>query len=65
MRGEERLLIAEADPAAVRRERRNFDPTGHYARPDVFEVGVDRRRLAPVHFLDESRRDDGPGRSAG
>lgn len=40
----EGLIYAEVDAAAVRRERQNFDPSGHYARPDVFSLRVDRRR---------------------
>jgi nitrilase len=50
--GQEGLVIAEVDPARVREERQNFDPTGHYARPDVFELRVDRRRLAAATFSD-------------
>lgn len=50
--GEERLVIADLDPAVVRGARQNFDPTGHYARPDVFHVTVDRRRLEAATFLD-------------
>ncbi len=50
--GEERLIVADADPAVVRAERQNFDPVGHYSRGDVFRVEVDRRRLAPARFLD-------------
>ncbi|HWH00829.1 MAG TPA: carbon-nitrogen hydrolase family protein, partial [Pilimelia sp.] len=42
---EERLIVADIDPAEVSRERQTFDPAGHYARPDVFEVRVHRRRL--------------------
>jgi len=41
---EERLLLAELDPAAVLRERQAFDPVGHYARPDVLELTVRRAR---------------------
>ncbi|AHH99461.1 carbon-nitrogen hydrolase family protein [Kutzneria albida] len=50
--GEERLLVADLDPAAVRGARQNFDPTGHYARPDVFQVTVNRTRLTAAHFQD-------------
>lgn len=28
---EERLVVADIDPAMVRRERQNFDPVGHYS----------------------------------
>ena len=31
------LIAATLDPAKVAEERQNFDPTGHYARPDVFD----------------------------
>lgn len=50
--GIETTVHAELDPAAVRQERQNFDPSGHYARPDVFRLSVDRRRQAPVSFQD-------------
>ena len=50
--GEERLVVADLDLAMVSRERQNFDPTGHYSRPDVFQVDVDRRRRSAVHFQD-------------
>ncbi len=49
---DERLVVAELDMAMVARERHNFDPTGHYSRPDVFRVDVDRRRRSAVHFQD-------------
>ncbi|MCB9751446.1 MAG: carbon-nitrogen hydrolase family protein [Myxococcales bacterium] len=51
--GARTLLIAELELDDVARERQSFDPTGHYARPDVFRVEVDRRRLAASRFRDE------------
>ena len=44
--GSEQLVIADIDPANVREERHNFDPTGHYFRADVWDVTVNRKRLA-------------------
>jgi nitrilase len=51
---EERLVVADIDLAAVRGERHNFDPTGHYSRPDVFDVRVDRRRREASQFSDST-----------
>lgn len=42
--GEEQLLLAEINHARVREERQNFDPFGHYSRPDVLELQVRRHR---------------------
>lgn len=50
---EEGLVIAEVDAARVREERQSFDPAGHYGRPDIFELRVDRRRLATATFNDD------------
>lgn len=48
----EGLVIAEIDASRVREERHNFDPTGHYSRPDVFDVRIDRRRREAATFED-------------
>lgn len=37
---EETILIAELDLAAIDRERMTLDVTGHYSRPDVFDMRV-------------------------
>lgn len=50
--GDELLVTSTIETAAVREARQNFDPTGHYGRPDVFDVEVDRRRRQAAHFRD-------------
>lgn len=34
----------------VRKERQNFDPSGHYSRPDIFELIVNTQRQQLVQF---------------
>lgn len=46
--GQERLLVVELDHRRVREERQNFDPAGHYSRPDVLHLTLDRQRQAGV-----------------
>lgn len=50
MRKEQGLLVAEIDVAAARASRRKFDVCGHYARPDVFRLHVNRAEQSPVSF---------------
>lgn len=48
----EGLTVATLDHGQVRRERQNFDPAGHYGRPDVTKLLVDRRRQTLTTFTD-------------
>lgn len=50
----ETLLVADLDHTSVREERQNFDPPGHYARPDVLRLIVDRRRQVSVEWIDNT-----------
>ncbi|MFF3499467.1 nitrilase-related carbon-nitrogen hydrolase [Streptomyces sp. NPDC003247] len=48
LRGGEGILTAELDLDDLARARFDFDPTGHYARPDVFTLHVDASARATV-----------------
>lgn len=48
----ETLLVATLDQKIVRRERQNFDVAGHYSRPDVTRLVVNRERQRLAHFND-------------
>ncbi|WP_298558200.1 carbon-nitrogen hydrolase family protein [uncultured Aliiroseovarius sp.] len=52
MHREKGLLLAEIDPAEARASRRKFDVAGHYARPDVFNLSVNRAAQPPATFTD-------------
>ena len=50
MRREKGLLISEIDVGAAAASRRKFDVSGHYARPDVFTLRVNRAKQSPIQF---------------
>lgn len=48
----EGLFTAVINHKKVREERHNFDPVGHYSRPDVTKLIVNRERQSTVEFED-------------
>ncbi|MBK6465746.1 MAG: carbon-nitrogen hydrolase family protein [Rhodobacter sp.] len=47
----ETILYATIDPSEIMRAKYDFDVTGHYARPDVFELVVDTRAKPAVREI--------------
>ena len=50
MNREKGTLYAEIDIAAAHDARRSLDVAGHYSRPDIFKLSVDRGPRPPVTF---------------
>jgi nitrilase len=48
------LIVAELDHRRVREERQNFDLAGHYSRPDITRLVVNRRRQSVAEFVEWS-----------
>jgi nitrilase len=52
LRRETGLLYADVDASRVAAARRTLDVAGHYARPDVFTLHVNRAPASPVRWHD-------------
>jgi nitrilase len=44
------LLLADIKPARAAAARRTLDVAGHYSRPDIFQLTVDRSARDPVTY---------------
>jgi nitrilase len=53
MHKEQGILYADIDIGAARASRKSLDVTGHYSRPDIFKLEVDRSPMQAVSFVDE------------
>jgi len=53
--GAEGLFLVEADLKSVARERQNFDPAGHYSRPDVTRLKLNRKRQKTLEIQGRSK----------
>jgi nitrilase len=51
--GDESLYIVELDHARVLEERHSLDVAGHYSRPDVTRLIVNRKRQTTAEFSDD------------
>jgi nitrilase len=49
--GDEAVYCATLDHNLVYEERHNFDPVGHYSRPDVTQLIVNRERQTTAKFI--------------
>ncbi|GAB4396291.1 MAG: carbon-nitrogen hydrolase family protein [Microscillaceae bacterium] len=49
---QEGLFVVGLHPALVRQERQNFDPTGHYARPDVLQLHLNPHRQNTLYKME-------------
>jgi nitrilase len=50
---EEGILAADLDLADVARSKLDFDVTGHYARPDIFQLTINEKPAPPVQSRQE------------
>nr|WP_321221892.1 carbon-nitrogen hydrolase family protein [uncultured Psychroserpens sp.] len=48
----EGLIYHTLDFNRVLEERQNFDPVGHYSRPDVTQLSINRERQSTIKFMD-------------
>ena len=54
--GSEQVVVADLDKGEIARAKYDFDAVGHYARPDIFELRVDRTPRSPVVLSPASAR---------
>ena len=50
---EKGILYSTINPDEARSSRKSLDVSGHYGRPDIFQLEIDRRPMPPTIFLDE------------
>lgn len=49
---QEKLAVAEIDHKKVREERQNLDIAGHYSRPDILQLSVNRERQKIINITE-------------
>lgn len=46
--GKEELLIGELDMSEIAKSRFDFDSVGHYSRPDIFKLEVNKQKISQI-----------------
>jgi nitrilase len=49
LKEEEAIVIKELEHDFISRERQNFDPSGHYSRPDVLNMNINKERQKVIN----------------
>lgn len=57
LHNEKAILYAEIDSKKPALARRSFDVAGHYTRPDIFKLTVNRSEMPPITFTTEPLED--------
>ena len=52
LHNEKGILYAVIDLESARNSRKSLDVAGHYGRPDIFHLEIDRRSMPPLTFID-------------
>lgn len=56
LHNEKAVLYATIDIDAARDSRKALDVAGHYNRPDIFHLEIDRRAMPPVTFINDPKK---------
>lgn len=54
----EAIVTADIDVGAIARGKYDFDAVGHYARPDIFTLNIDRRPKLAVNMIEDDPPED-------
>jgi nitrilase len=65
LRSGEGIVVADLDFALIDRRKQLMDSRGHYSRPELLSLQIDRTRAAHVHEPAEHKHDNGENSSRG
>jgi nitrilase len=55
----EGMAIADLDFDLITKRKRMLDSVGHYSRPDLFSLTVNKTATPSIHTIDESKGETG------